>query len=71
MNDSDDVISMGLDEYFYLGGVTIIEWFQIALDIIPREHLLLELEFVSEQIRKVRCTSTSDIWSQRIEILMA
>ena len=71
LNDSDDVISMGLDEYFYLGGVTIIEWFRIALDIIPQEHLLLELEFVSEQSRKVRCTSTSNIWSKRIEILMA
>jgi tRNA threonylcarbamoyladenosine biosynthesis protein TsaE len=68
--DSDDVISMGLEEYFYLGGVTVIEWFRIALDIIPREHLLLELEIAGEQSRRIRCTSPSDAWIKRIEILM-
>ena len=70
LNNSDDVMSMGLDEYFYLGGVTVIEWFRIALDIIPREHLLLELKIVGEHSRRIRCASTSDTWSKRLEILM-
>ena len=70
LNNSDDVLSMGLDEYFYLGGVTVIEWFQKALDIIPQNHLLLELEFVSEQSRKIRCSSDSGDWKKRIELLM-
>lgn len=71
LNNSDDVLYMGLDEYFYLGGVTVIEWFQKALDIIPQDHLLLELEFVSEQRRKIRCSSDSGDWKKRIKVLMA
>lgn len=70
LNNSDDVLSMGLDEYFYLGGVTVIEWFQKAFDIIPQDHLLLELEFVSEQSRKIRFSSDSGDWKKRIELLM-
>ena len=71
LNNSDDVLSMGLDEYFYLGGVTVIEWFQKALNIIPEDHLLLELECISEQSRRIRCSSDSGDWKKRIELLMA
>lgn len=69
LRNSDDVLSMGLDEYFYLGGVTVIEWYLKALDIIPGEHLLLELEIVGEQSRRIRCTGASETWSARIEVL--
>jgi len=70
LSNSDDVLSMGLDEYFFLDGVTVIEWFQNALDIIPDDHLLLELITTNENCRKIICTSGGDTWNNRIDILM-
>ena len=71
LNGSDDVIAMGLEEYFYLDGVSIIEWYQKAPDIIPPEHLLVELEIVDEQSRKIRCSSNIKNWAQRIKTCMS
>ena len=67
LNSSDDVVAMGLEEYFYLDGVTVIEWYQKASDIIPPGHLLLELEIVNEQSRSICCSSSSVDWTKRIE----
>lgn len=70
LNSSDDVISAGLDEYFYLEGVTVIEWFQNALDIIPENHLHIELITIDEKSRKITCTSNGDAWKKRIDLLV-
>ncbi len=70
LNSSDDVLSMGLDEYFYLEGVTVIEWCRKAADIIPEKHLLIELQAISSEQRKIRCTGTSKSWKKRIETLV-
>jgi len=65
---SGDVIDLGLEEYFYLDGVSVIEWYQKAPDIIPSNHLLVEIEIVDGQSRKIRCSSRSEKWVRRIEI---
>lgn len=69
LNDSDDVLSVGLDEYFYRGGVTVIEWCQKAADIIPENHLLVELQVISPETRKVHCSAAAESWKKRLEIL--
>ena len=69
LSSSSDVVAMGLDEYFYQGGVCVIEWFQKALDIIPEDHLLIELEWIEEHSRKLRCTSKGEKWMHRIQHL--
>ncbi len=70
LNNSDDVLSMGLDEYFYLGGVTVIEWCRKAADIIPENHLLIELQAISSEQRRIHCATTSESWKKRIETLV-
>lgn len=70
LNSSDDVLAMGLDEYFYLGGVTVIEWCQKAVDIVPGNHLLIELQAISAEERKVHCSAASESWKKRMETLV-
>ena len=69
LNNSADVLSMGLDEYFYRGGVTIIEWCQKAADIIPENHLLVELQTISPETRKICCSAATESWKKRLETL--
>jgi len=35
LQDSEDFINAGLDEYFYRGGVCVIEWSSVIEDILP------------------------------------
>ena len=35
LNDSNDILGLGLEEYFYLDGLTVIEWAERATDIPP------------------------------------
>lgn len=47
-----EVADLGLDEYFYGPGVSAVEWADRALDLMPPERLLVEMEFVSARRRR-------------------
>lgn len=50
LEDSDE--DMGFDEYFNGEDVAIIEWPKFIQDFLPREHLDINIEFVSEDVRR-------------------
>ncbi len=39
LESSDDVLELGLDEYFYRSGITVIEWPERATEAIPETCL--------------------------------
>lgn len=44
---------LGLEEYFYKGGVSVIEWPQFIEDFLPERRLIIELEYIDETSRKI------------------
>ena len=50
---SKEAVSMGMEEYFYGEGVTVVEWAERASDILPPDHLLIRLSIVSDYKRGV------------------
>lgn len=48
-----EVFDLGFDEYFYLDGLTVIEWSSKALDMLPEERLSLEILNIDENARQV------------------
>lgn len=42
-----------LEEYFYLDGLTVIEWADIINDLIPENHLSINIENIDETTRKL------------------
>ncbi len=53
LNDSSDIIDMGFEEYFYLDGVTIIEWAERAADVLPKDRVTIEIKSKSDETRAV------------------
>ncbi len=51
---TQEAMAMGLEEYLYGNGVSVVEWADRAPDILPQEHLLIRLSLVSETKRGVR-----------------
>lgn len=69
LNDSSEIVDLGLDEYFYLKGLTVIEWSERGQDLLPEEHLHIRLESAGENERIARCTFTK-VWADRITIIL-
>lgn len=66
LTSSDDVIEMGLDEYFYLSGLTVIEWAAKAYDILPDKRLSIRLETLDRMARQAICSYSESSWQSRL-----
>ncbi|MFC1957952.1 tRNA (adenosine(37)-N6)-threonylcarbamoyltransferase complex ATPase subunit type 1 TsaE [Chloroflexota bacterium] len=44
----EESMDLGLDDYFYGRGVCVVEWAEKALSIMPREHLLIKINYLSD-----------------------
>ena len=44
LQSSDDFFDAGLDDYFYAGGVSLIEWSQIVKDALPPHTTYIKIE---------------------------
>ena len=49
----EEGIDLGLDDYLYGRGVSVIEWADRALGILPEERLLIRLSYLSDTGRKL------------------
>jgi len=47
----EEIIELGLDDYLYGGGVCVVEWAEKGLSVLPIEHLLIEISYLSDTER--------------------
>ena len=47
----EEITELGLDDYLYGNGVCVVEWAEKGLDILPTEHLLIEISYLSDTER--------------------
>jgi tRNA threonylcarbamoyladenosine biosynthesis protein TsaE len=45
---ADEAVAMGMEEYLYGDGVSVIEWAERAQEILPAGHLLIKMTIVNE-----------------------
>jgi tRNA threonylcarbamoyladenosine biosynthesis protein TsaE len=45
---------LGLDDYFYGEGISVVEWAEKARSLMPPEHLLIDIEYLSGDQRRLR-----------------
>jgi len=49
-----EIAELGLDEHFYGQGVSVVEWAEKALSLLPPENLLIEMEYIAETGRRLK-----------------
>lgn len=64
-----EIVDLGLDEYFYGNGVSVVEWADKGLAALPEENLLITLEHVAETQRSIRLEANGKRYSQLVELL--
>ncbi|MBA7621236.1 tRNA threonylcarbamoyladenosine biosynthesis protein TsaE [subsurface metagenome] len=47
----EEVEELGLDNYLYGKGVCVIEWAEKGLSVLPAEHLIIQIDYLSDTER--------------------
>ena len=62
----EEISDLGLDDYLYGNGVSVIEWADRGLGLLPEEHLLIEIEFLGDIQRRLRFTASGKRYERLI-----
>lgn len=53
LEDVDEFIRLGYEEYFYGKGITLIEWAEKVREFLPKSRFAINLKIVSENEREI------------------
>ena len=64
--DETEVEDLGFEEFFYLSGLSVIEWSERAGSLIPDSRLLLKMTIENENARRVDIDFGNGSWEERL-----
>ncbi len=53
LGDINEIRELGIEEYFYSDGVTIVEWAEKAIPLLPASYLFIRFFYTGEKTRKI------------------
>ncbi|MBI1810845.1 MAG: tRNA (adenosine(37)-N6)-threonylcarbamoyltransferase complex ATPase subunit type 1 TsaE [Deltaproteobacteria bacterium] len=53
LGDVNEIYELGIEEYLYGDGVTIIEWAEKAYSLLPEKYILIKFFYRGEKTRKI------------------
>jgi len=65
----EEILDLGLDEYFYGTGVCAVEWADKGMPAMPVENLLVTLSHVSETERTIQLEASGQRYHHLLESL--
>lgn len=69
LDDTLEVEDLGLDDYIEGDGLCVVEWAEKAMGVFPPEHLLIEIETLGSDKRRLRLRPTGVRYVERLERL--
>ncbi len=51
LNHIEEIAELGLDDYLYGNGICVVEWAEKGLSLLPTEHLLIQIGYLSNSER--------------------
>lgn len=66
--DPDELDELGVDEYFYSDGVSVVEWGDKVAPLIPEEHLEIKIiRLIDDDSRRIEVTPHGSSWADRVK----
>ncbi|HEX9896477.1 MAG TPA: tRNA (adenosine(37)-N6)-threonylcarbamoyltransferase complex ATPase subunit type 1 TsaE [Dehalococcoidales bacterium] len=62
-----EIADLGLDDYLYGQGICVIEWAEKGLDILPDDHLLVKINYVSDMERSFEIEPKGERYARLLE----
>ena len=69
LDNIEEIIDLGLDDYLYGNGVCVVEWAERGLGVMPEEHLLIEISYLSGDERRFQLTPNGQRYQELLEQL--
>ncbi|MFA6497962.1 MAG: tRNA (adenosine(37)-N6)-threonylcarbamoyltransferase complex ATPase subunit type 1 TsaE [Desulfurivibrionaceae bacterium] len=69
LSDESEIEDLGLLEYLYGTGLSVIEWPDRLGSLMPEERLHIELEMLNETARLAEITGHGGAWEEKIATL--
>ena len=51
LNHIKEIVDLGLDDYLYGEGVCVVEWAEKGFSVLPVEHLVIQINYLSDTER--------------------
>jgi len=67
--EEKEVLDLGLEEYLSAQGITAVEWAERGQELWPPEYLLISMDFLSENQRRLRFEPRGEKYEERGEAL--
>lgn len=61
LNGASDLYDIGVEEYFFGRGVSIVEWAEKAEGLFPPSAIRLDLRMIDENSREIKCRGREKI----------
>jgi len=66
LENLEEIADLGLDDYFYGQGVSVVEWAEKGLSLLPPEHLLIEMSYLSDTGRRLKLKARGKRYRQLV-----
>ncbi len=66
LDNLEEIAELGLDEYFYGKGISVVEWAEKAFELLPPENLLIEMEYLSDNERRLKLKPTGKHYREMV-----
>ena len=66
LGSEEEIEALGLPEYFYARGLTVIEWPERLGSLMPSERLHIDLVITGETSRTANLSPYGDIWQKKV-----
>ena len=67
--NAEEIFELGYEEYFYGEGLTVIEWAEKIEQLLPKEHLEIEIKFKDRYQRTISFIPQGDRFNKFLEEL--
>ncbi len=65
----EETADLGLDDYLYGDGVSVVEWAEKALSLMPPDHLLIQIEYIDGSGRLLKLTPEGKRYQEMVREL--
>ena len=62
LEEPEELVEIGFEEYLYDQGIKIIEWPEVAGDFLPSEYLQITLEWLADSKRRLSFQARGDYY---------
>jgi len=66
LDNTAEIADIGLDDYLYGHGLCVVEWADKAFDILPTQNLLIKIDFLGDNERRLEITTHGQRYTEML-----